>query len=310
MEKRAYCFKVLVLFIAGIFFSSAVPNTCFASREDVVLGEDYQLKSEKETLKDKLTWEIDFVYGLSSVSRLTGLGSEIISEKPAKEYLDTLGMTYSENNFMLTLGANYLVMPKVEISGGVPLSVAIAEIETGNRRIPTTRQLRMAAGDAYAGISYALLTESNRRPLVIATFEADSALSKYTSMGDGFLGLTPGFYLRKFISKDAYLLGTAGYTHRLKRRGVEPGKIISYGAGLGFLSEDKKIELSLERSHSDETRIGEKTVLDSEDDLTISVAFTTMFASRTTTIGVSLSGLEQGLNWTQNSAGIFVGFTF
>lgn len=312
MKRIIYNYRLTAFFVATAFFAFITPNFCFAAREDVVLGEDYQLKSEKETLKDKLSWEIDFVYGLSSVSRLTGLGSEIISEPPAREYLDTLGMVYSGNNFLLTLGANYLVTPRIEVSAGIPASVVLAEIEKEGRRRRRSysTEFRIGLGDAYASISYALLPESNKLPLVVGTFEANSALSKYTSMGDGFWGFTPGLYLRKFIAKDTYLLGMTGYTYRLKRKGVTPGRMISYGAGIGFLSEEDKIELTLERSHSDETKIGEKAILDSEDDLTLSVSFTTIFGSRTSTIGVFLSGLEEGFTWSQNTAGVFFGLTF
>lgn len=310
MRKTYFCFRFLVLFLLAANFVSVTPNVCFAAREDVVLGKDYQLKSEKEALEDKFSWEVDLTYGLSNVSRLLGLGTEILEERPSSEYLDTLGMAYSKNDFLVTLGGNYLVNPRLELSAGVPVSLVLAEIKNGGRRRRTSREFKVGAGDAYASISYAFLTESNSRPLVVATFEANSALSKFTSMGDGFWGLTPGLYLRKFIAKDTYLLGMTGYTHRLKRKGVTPGRMISYGGGVGFLSEDKKIELSLERSHSDETKIGNRTVIDSEEDLTMSIAFTTILGSQTTTIGVFLSGLEEGFNWTQNSAGIFMGISF
>jgi len=219
-------------------------------------------------------------------------------------------MAYSNNDFLLTLGANYLITPKLEVSAGAPVSLVLAEVENGGRRRTKHSEFKIGIGDAYAGVSYALLTESKSRPLVVATFEAKSALSKYTSMGDGFWGLTPGVYLRKFLSGPTYALGLVGYTFRLNRRGANPEANIKYGGGFGILSENKRLELTLESSHTGKTKIGEQTVMDSENDLTLSVNFTTILGKQTSTIGLFLSGLEKGLDWGKNSAGLFIGFTF
>lgn len=301
---------ILILFVPVALLIVTAPNTCFASREDTVLSPDYQIESEKEGLKDKLSWEIGYSYGLSNVPRLLGLGAERFEEDPTKEYLDTLGMVDSKNDSLLTIGANYLATPKLEFSIGIPLSIVLAKIETGDRRHKTSLQIRPAVGDIYGSVSYALLPETKYRPLVIATYDINSALSKYTSMGDGFWGFTPGVYLRKFVSGQLYLLGLGGYTHRLERNGAKPGSSIRYGAGVGILSGNKKIELNLERAKTAETKINEKTIKNSEEDLTISIEFTTILGSRTSTIGLFLSGLEKGLNWGQNTVGAFLGLTF
>ena len=50
--------------------------------------------------------------------------------------------------------------------------------------------------------------------------------------------------------------------------------------------------------------------MDSEQDLTLSIDFTTIFGGQTSTIGLSLSGLEDGLDWGKNTAGLFIGMTF
>lgn len=310
MGKNGYGFRFLILFVMAMFFASIVPDFCLASREDIALSQDYQLESEKKIFKDKFSWEIDFTYGLSSVSSLLGLGASRFTKKPSKEYLDTLGMSYSTNDFLLALGASYLVTPRLELSAGVPISVVMAEVENGGRRKVKHPQLKFGLGDIYGGVSYALLTESKNRPLVVTTFEAKSALSKYTSMGDGFWGLTPGVYLRKFISGPVYALGLVGYTFRLKRRGADPEENIRYGGGFGILSENKRLELSLERAQTGKTKIGGQTIMDSEGDLTLGINFTTIFGKQTSTVGLFLSGLEEGLDWGKNSAGLFIGLTF
>jgi len=299
-----------IVFLAAVILLSLAPSYCFASREDIALSQDYQLESEKNIFKDKFSWGIDFTYGLSSVSSLLGLGANRFSEKPSEEYLDTLGMSYSTSDFSLALGASYLVTPRLELSVGLPLSVVMAEVENSGRRKVKHPQLKFGVGDVYGGISYALLAESKSRPLVVATFEAKSALSKYTFMGDGFVGLTPGVYLRKFISGPVYALGLAGYTFRLKRRGADPEENIRYGGGFGILSENKRLEFSLGWSQTGKTKIGDRTIMDSEEDLTLGIDFTTIFGGQTSTIGLSLSGLEDGLDWGKNTAGLFIGFTF
>lgn len=310
MRKINYCFGLSVLFILAASFVSLAPNFCFAAREDPLLNEDYQLESEKKASKSRLAWEIDFAYGLSSVSRLLGLGTERFPQNPSEEYLDTLGMVNSSNDFLLTLGASYLPTPKLGFSVGVPLSVVIAETKNAGRRHRKHSELKFAVGDIYGSISYALLPESKNRPLVITTFEINSALSKYTSMGDGFLDFTPGMYLRKFISGPVYALGLAGYSYRLKRRGAEPENNIRYGGGFGLLSGDKKLELTLERAQVGKTKIGGRVIMDSGEDLTLGVVFSTIFNKQVSTIGLFLGGLEEGLNWGKNSAGMFVGLTF
>ncbi|MCK9603257.1 MAG: hypothetical protein M0R66_02735 [Candidatus Omnitrophica bacterium] len=310
MQKKICCFKLLVLLTAAVILISSMPEFCFAARGGEELSRDYQLESEKKHLKDNFSWEIDLVYGLSSVSRLLGLGARRFPDGPSKEYLDTLKMTNSNNDFLLTLGANYLITPKLELSLGVPVSIVMVEVETGSRRKTKHPQLKAGVGDIYASISYALLTESKSRPLVISTFEVKSPLSKYTSMGDGFWGFTPGVYLRKFISGSMYALGLAGYTFRLQRRGAEPEAGIRYGGGFGFLSGDKKLELTLERTRSGKTKLGDKVIMDSGSDLILGASLTTILARQTCTIGVFLSGLEKGLNWGKNSAGAFIGVSF
>ncbi len=297
------------IFAITAFLMTALPANSFAAKGDIALSQDYQLQSEKDIFKDKFSWGIDFTYGLSSASRLLGLGTDNFSEEPSREYLDTLGMSYSTSDFSLALGASYLLTHKLELSAGVPLSIVMAKIDSGGRggKHP---QLKLAVGDIYAGVSYALLTESKNMPLVISSFEAKTALSKYTSMGDGFWGLTPGAYLRKFISTQAYIMGLAGYTFRLDRRGTRPRGNTKYGAGLGILSENRRLEVLLERSLSGKTTLNGQTIMDSEEDLTLGVNFTTILGQQTTSIGLFLSGLEQGLNWGKNSAGLYIGFTF
>lgn len=310
MKRMIGYFRVCFMLTAAALYISLSADFCFASREDVILGKDYQLESERETLKDKFSWEINCVYGLSSISRLSGLGAKRFEQRPSKEYLDTLDMVYSYNDFLFTLGANYLMSSRLEFSAGLPVSVISAEVKNDSRNRTGGSGLKIGAGDLYAGISYALLTESNYKPLAIVSVDINSDLSKYTSMGDGFWGVTPGLYLRKFVFSGMYVSGLAGHTYRLKRRGVEPGNIIRYGAGLGFLSGNKKLELNLEKTHTDRTKIAGKAVMAAEDDLSAAIAYTAIFASRTTTIGLSLGGLEKGFNWGQNYAGLFIGFTF
>lgn len=299
-----------IILIVAISFLSLAPGNCFASREDITLGQDYQLESEKKIFADKFSWDINLSYGLSSVSGLLGLGASRFAEKPSEEYLDTLGMSYSTSDFSLALGASYLVNLRLELSAGVPLSVVMAEVENSGRQKVRHPQLKFGLGDIYGGISYALLTESKNRPLVVTTFEVKSALSKYTSMGDGFWGLTPGVYLRKFISGPVYALGLAGYTFRLKRRGVNPDGNIKYGAGFGILSENKRLELSLERAQTGKAKIGSQVIMDSEEDLTLGINFTTMLSGQTFALGLFLSGLEDGLDWGKNTAGLSFGLTF
>lgn len=203
-----------------------------------------------------------------------------------------------------------MATPRLELSAGIPVSLVLAEVRSGPKRRSGGSRLRLGIGDIYGVISYAVLTESKLRPLVAATVDINSAFSKYTSMGDGFWGIAPGLYLRKFICGPMYALGMAGYTNRLNRHGVAPGDITRYGAGIGFLSGDKKIELSLEKTGTAATKIGNKIVMDSEEDLTMSAAFTTILGSKTTTIGLFLAGLEEGIDWGRNSAGVFMGVTF
>lgn len=309
MKKVVYCFRFLILFVAAVSFISITPNFCLASREESVLSEEYQLESEKETLKDKLSLEIGWSYGVF----LPGLGANRFPERPSKEFLDTLDMTYSENNSSFFLGAKYLATSKLEVYAGIPfaLLLQIENNEGGNRRTRGGLTSKWGGvGDIYGGISYALVTESKYRPLVITTVDINSAFSKYTSMGDGFWDITPMLSLRKFISGPIYVKGLAGYTHRLDRKGVDPGEIISYGGGLGFLSGDKNIELDLKRSHAADTKIGDRTVEKSNEDLVMNIAFTSVFGKRTSTFGVFLGGLEEGFNWDKNSVGIFWDFTF
>lgn len=304
--------KSLIWFVAIASFVSIMAEPCLALREEAALGEGYQLEPEKETLEDRLSWEVGVAYGLPGLS-LLGMGSKRFPERPSREFLDTLDMTYSENYFLLALGAKYLVTPRLELYAGLPATLLLQTENNeggGRRRKGGLTSKWGGVGDIYGGISYAILTESKRRPLVIATLDVNSTSSKYTSMGDGFWGFTPKLSVRKFVSGPLYLKGFTAYTRRLDRKGVDPGAIVSYGGGIGFLSGDKNIELNLERTHTAKTKTAGRTLLNSEEDLVMDIAFTTIFGKQTSTFGLSWGGLEEGFDWGKNYAGIYFGVTF
>lgn len=306
MRKFVYCFKFLLLFVVGISFISIVPEFCLASREEAALSEKYQVETEKETLKDKLSWEFAAFYGLFYP------GFSRFPAPPPKEFLDTLDMSYSYNSPSFLLGVKYLLTSRLEFYAGVPFAagIEIKDKKTGARSSKSTYKWAGGVGDIYGGASYALVTESKYRPLIITTLDVNSALSKYTSIGDGFWGITPTLSLRKFIAGPLYIKGSSGYTYRLVRKGIDPGEIIHYGGGLGFLFGNKNLELNLDRAHYAKTKIGDRTLIDSTDDLIVNIAFTTMLGKQTSTIGVYWGGLEEGFNVNRNSAGIYVDFTF
>lgn len=307
MRKIVYCFRFLILFVVVVSFVSITPNFCFAAREDVILGEEYQLESEKETLKDKFIWEIGLQYGYVFTKRAVNPWPG----RPPQEYLDRLDMTYSKNYLSLGLGAKYLATSRLAVYAGMPFSFLQKEVTPRKRKGPFSAP-GVGVGDVRTGISYALLPESKYRPLVVTTFEVTAPLSRFTSIGDGFWGFTPEVSLRKFISGPLYVKGLTSYTHRLDRKGIDPGAIINYGGGVGLLLGDKNnIELTLERAHIAKTKIGDRTLIDSNENMIMEIAYSSSIGDKqTSTIALDIGGLEDGFSWNQDWIGISFGFSF
>ena len=228
-------------------------NIGLAYEREVVLPEQYQTESEKETLADRFSVELSV--GMNLVRSLNSYRAQAMGisdfdqlTPQGKTYLDRLGLEFSKSTVTAGVGATYLINPRTGVFLTVPGSLVHAERDAtaagprGSTITVTEDDWAVGIGDVSAGISYGLLleTETSKIPTVNVQFEADSDLAKYYSLGDGVWGFTPGVRVSKFLTESYYLFGTGSYTYKMEKNGAEPGDVIGYGGGIGFLMNNKQ----------------------------------------------------------------------
>jgi len=275
---------VLALSMSLLFL---IPCVAFAYEKEVVLGEGYQTLKEKErykfkteevTFKDRFKLDLNFgiggYYGGSSNLQIYGIDPEI------ERYVQRLGMTYSENAGVIRLTASYFLTPKLVIYVGVPFGLVLVDKgQEGLAQLFDEDELRFGVGDVSGGITYTLLSGTETRPNIAIAVDIDSTTSKYYSLGDGLWDYTIGTQVNQLLSKSFYIFGMGSYTFRSEKNGIDPGNIVGYGGGIGFLAGQGRIEAGLKTFKYAETKIDNSTLFEKSDNLVFNLNFVTPFGS-------------------------------
>jgi len=115
------------------------------------------------------------------------------------------------------------------------------------------------------------------------------------------IGARQGVQARKLLSSYFYLFALGDYTHKLEKNNVQPGDVIGYGGGLGFIfcGGNNVIEASLKGAEIGESKINDQPFLDKNRDLIFNLSLKSLIkhASFSITIGNLNHGLDiKGIN--------------
>ncbi len=282
-----------------------MPNVGLPYEREIVLSEEYQTEREKVVLKDRFRLDLGFGYGLSYAQILTGLYG---LDPHIEAYLESLGLEYSETYGVFRVAGIYALSPRTGVYLGVPFSAVELKHEKGVARLFEESDVEFGVGDVYGGAYYHLLLEGKRTPSVIASLDMNSDMAKYSSLGDGTWDFTGGIYARKYVSDSFYVFGMADYTARLEKHDTDPGDVFGYGGGIGFLLGGSFLEVGLRAASIGETKIGEATWFDSDEDLALTFALKSPPFVRGGDARIIIANLDEGFDIKRNTFGFEYSF--
>jgi len=283
------------LFVIGLLVSFSSE----AYEREVVWDEPYQTNKEIEKLADRFKLDFTFGYGYYSYPALiTG----IYGRDPKIDfYLEKLGLKFSENTGTFRLAATVAITKSLGIYLVVPTGIVKFNEKTGTEQLPEEDKFKFEVGDIFGGVYLHILRESKYLPSLVINIDANSDTAKYSSLGDGVWDITGGVQARKLLSSYFYLFALGDYTHKMEKNNVQPGNVIGYGGGLGFIfgGGNNVIEASLKGAEIGESKINDQPFLDKNRDLIFNLSLKSLIkhASFSITIGNLNHGLDiKGIN--------------
>jgi len=277
-----------------------VSGICLAYEREIIFSEEHKKEETgKITLKDRFKLDFSIGYGFSYAQFLTGLYG---LDSKYETYLDKLGMKYSESYTNLRLTATYIIHPKFGIYVGTPFGLVHTKAKYSGRQSTSTGNA-FGVGDVYGGAYYQLLSQTDILPDIIVDLDANSDITKYSSLGDGVWDYTGGIQARKLLWKPFYVFLTTDYTYREKKNSVDPGDIFGYGGGAGLMFERSMLEASLKAARIGTTKIGGDKWFDATDDLAFNLTYRTL-APKPISVSFTMGDLDEGFHWEKNYFGI------
>jgi len=295
---------ILVLFLSLFLGQDVV----IALEREIILEDTYQTQQEKEryqreeeeiSFADRFRLDFSIGYGYSYAQILTG----IYGPGPALQtYLNQLDMEFSENLLTSRLTASYMVNPRTFAYFGVPFGVVELQTEAGSTQLLPEQEYEFGVGDLFGGVGYLLLPETESVPSTIINLDINSDTTEHYSLGDGLWDVTGGARISKSLSKSFYTFGVASYTDRLEKNDIEPGNIVGYGGGIGFLSEDMRVEIGLKAAQIDETEFNNATLFNDDEDLAFNFSVYSLFEGGFN-FHFTMGNLDEGMDFERNTFG-------
>jgi hypothetical protein len=295
-KNRVNILVFTVLFL--ILFLSTIGIT---SEREVVLGEEYQTRREKEAIEDRFRLDFGFAYGMTTSTESSIITGWYDLDPAFATYLDMLDLEYSRNFFSMRLTGTYLINPRLGISANVPFGFVEPRREREGIFPNYDEDYEFDVGDIRGGIFYCLVPETEKIPNVIVSLDVDSDTSKYTSLGNGVWDVAGGLRVQKLLFKPFYAFGLSDYTYTMEKNDVDPGDVTGYGGGLGLiLGEGNLVEIGLKQFDIGESEINGIKWLPENDSLLLTVSLRTNAGS----MNVFLAGFEDGFHHDRTLFGI------
>lgn len=294
--------RCIVIILSIFIFALVKINIGLAYEREIVFGEEYQSKKEKEQVEKRFGLDLSFGYGYSYIQFLTGIYG---IDSKEKIYYNRLGLDYSNSSTTFRVTGSVLATPRLGFYAGSPFGlVSVKQDRVG--RLGETQNLEFGVGDIYTGGYYQLVTETKTIPSVVVNFDVNSNTAKYSSLGDGVWDFTPAVQARKMLTNSFYVFGLEDYTYRKKENGVDPGDIIGYGGGVGVFFGRNAVELGLKAANIEKTKLDGATWFDKGEDLALN--FRWGFLDTGGSVNVNIGNLDEGFDIKTNTFGIEITF--
>ncbi|MHC4110032.1 MAG: hypothetical protein ACYSUY_03095 [Planctomycetota bacterium] len=299
--------KWAAILLVTLLFLLIKADKVMSYEREVVLSEEYQTRREKEVIEDRFRLDLGWTYGMTTSTESSIITGWYDLDPAFAYYLDRLGLEYSSNFLSMRATATYLISSRLGISTTVPFGVVEPKRERDGIFPNYDSEYEFGIGDISGGINYCLVPETERIPNVVVGLDLNSNTSKYTSLGNGVWDIAGGLQVRKLLSESFYVLGLSDYTYTMEEKGVNPGDVIGYGGGIGFLLGKGNIaEVRLKKYDIGESEIGGRKWLPENDSLLLTLSLRTNVGS----MNVFLAGFEEGFHHERTLFGIEYVFPF
>jgi len=276
-------------------------STASALEREIVLGEEYQTKREETVLEDRFRLDLGLTYGITTSTESSIISGWYDLDPAFAFYLERLGMEYSRNFVSMRATATYLISSRLAVSTIVPFGFVEPRRERQGIFPDYDEEYEFDVGDISGGINYCLLPETEQIPNVVVGLELDSDTSKYTSLGNGVWDVTGGLRVQKLLSKSFFVFGLSDYTYTIEKDDIDPGDVIGYGGGIGFvLGGENILEIGLKQYDIGEAEFRGAKLLPENDSLLLTISLRTDAGG----VNMFLAGFDEGISSDRTVFGI------
>ncbi len=286
---------------ALLFILSSCPRATLAYERNVVLSEEYQTEREKEALEDRFRLDWGFTYGISTSVETSIISGWYDLDPAFAFYLDQLDMEFSRNFLSMRFTGTYLISSRLGISATVPFGLVEPRREREGIFPDFDEEYEFGVGDIRGGVFYGLVPETEQLPGVVVNVDVDSDIAKYTSLGNGVWDIAGGLRAQKRLWEWFYVFGLGDYTHTMEKNDVDPGDIVGYGGGIGFvLGGGNILEIGLKQYDIGEAEFRDVPLLPENDSLLLTISLRTNAGS----VNVFMAGFDEGIDSDRTTFGI------
>ncbi len=309
MAKILHPKNLLFFLISFSFFFAIGLLLSFSSEayeKEVFWDAPYQINKEIEKFADRFKLDFTFGYGYYYYPALiTGFYKD---DPKLDLYLDKLGLKFSENTGTFRLAATVAITKELGIYLVVPTGIVKFNEKTGTEQLPEEDKFKFEVGDIFGGVYLHILPETKYSPNLVINIDVNSDTAKYSSLGDGVWDFTGGIQARKLLSSYFYLFALGDYTYKMEKHDVQPGNVIGYGGGFGFIlgGGNNIIEASLKGAEIAESKISDKPFLDKNRDLIFNLSLKSLI--KRASFAITIGNLNHGLDIKGINSGFEVSF--
>ncbi len=276
-------------------------STASAFEREVVLGEEYQTKREAAAMEDRFRLDLGWTYGITTSTESSIISGWYDLDPAFAFYLERLDMEFSRNFVSMRTTATYLISPRLGVSATVPFGLVEPRRERDGIFPNYDEEYDFAVGDISGGVNYCIVPETERIPNVVIGFDLNADTAKFTSQGNGVWDVTGGLRVQKFLSKSFFAFGLSDYTYTMEKNDIDPGDIVGYGGGIGFVPYKEMIlEIGLKQYEIGEAEFRGDKLLPENDSLLLTVSLRTDTGS----VNMFLAGFEGGMSSDRTTFGI------
>ena len=293
----AWLVKLAVLCVIG--FMCLLPLTAHGNEDPV----PNQAAQSGESVASSGGFSLNFSIGYGFSFATSALVAGQVDPSPTtKRYFDELGLESSNNILVAGFTPSFAITDKIGVFGYLPFGIVQTRADDLPPALIGFADPTAGIGDVSFGGYLHAVQESHYFPNLIVTAQIDSAVARYSSLGDGFWSAAAGLSSRKYLDDTYYVTFTGDWTRRFGKASVDPAPVYGVGGGFGALvgNGTEKIEAQIKFvSELSETEVGDSS-LPKNADLAFRIQATS-FIGEGSTIGITIGNLNNGFDIERNN---------